>query len=324
MKGNLIRLFVTGALLYLIVTRVDWTEFRTIGAEVRLGHIFVAYLLNLLMVALNTVRWQVLVAALGTRVAILPLTGYYFVCMFFNNFMPTSIGGDVMRVLDLAGHTGKKSSAMASILVERLLGLYALMPISVIAFILLYSSLPKRGIFLVAESGMAVLFLVGTILIRRTTLRKLQPLFRPFEKWIAKMGIREKGGRLYDHLDLYKGRMGVVLAAFVFSILSRVVWIVACWIFGRAIGLDLPPAVFFLLMPLVEVGRMLPISLGGVGIREGMFVIILGLFGVGPTAAVFVSILVYGVFILNGLIGGVIYGLRGFFSNPEGSAGENV
>lgn len=314
MKGNLIRLAVTAGLLVLIVRRVDWGEFARIGADARLDLIAIAYLLNLSMVLVNTWRWQILVRALGTRVSFFRLTGYYFVCMFFNNFMPTSIGGDVMRVLDLSRETGKKSSAMASILVERLLGLYCLFPIGLAAFLILYPELPRRGLFLAAMAGMGILFVAGTVAIRRSTIRLLEPLARPFEKWLARFQIREKGGHLYDFLGHYGGRKGAIAAALALSFISRLVWIYACWIFGQSIGLPLSPVVFFLLMPLVEIGRMLPISLAGMGIREGIFVVILALFGISATSAVFTSVMIYAVFMLNGMLGGIVYGLRGFLA----------
>ena len=321
MKGNLIRLAVTVLLLALVLSRVDWGEFRRIGAGVRPGLVVVGYLLNLLMVALNTYRWRLLVDALGARVSGMRLASYYFVCMFFNNFMPTSIGGDVMRVIDLSRHTGRKETAMASIVVERLLGLYVLFPLCFGAFLLLGEELPERRWFLLAEAGMAAAFLLGTLIIRRRNMRRLEPLLRPFKPMFQRFGLREKAGRFYDTLDFYKGRRREVGGALLLSLLSRAVWVVSCWVLGLAIGIDLRPVHYFLLMPLVEVGRMIPISLNGMGIREGVLVLILGLFGAAEAEAVFLSVLVYGIFLVNGLFGGAVYGLRGFLEKrpaPEG------
>ncbi|MBN1825292.1 MAG: flippase-like domain-containing protein [Candidatus Eisenbacteria bacterium] len=321
MKGKLLRLAVTVFLLALVLSRVDWDDFRRIGAGVRPGLVAIGYALNLVMVALNTVRWRVLVNALGVRVSMLRLGSYYFVCMFFNNFMPTSIGGDVIRVIDLARHTGRKTTAMASIVVERLLGLYVLFPLCLGAFFLLRSDLPERRWFLLAEGGMAAAFFFGTLVIRRRNVRRLEPLLRPFESGLRRFGLREKAAGFYDTLDFYKGRRREVGWALFLSVLSRAVWVVSCWVLGLSIGIDLGPVHFFLLMPLVEVGRMIPISLNGMGIREGVLVIVLGLFGTGEAEAVFLSVLVYGIFLINGLLGGVVYGLRGFFDPkpaPEG------
>jgi len=315
LKGNLIRLTVTFLLLALILRRVDWAEFVRIGAGARIDLVVGAYLLNLSMVFVNTLRWRILVRALGTTVGFFRLSGYYFVCMFFNNFMPTSIGGDVMRVLDLSRHTGKKSSAMASIVVERFLGLYSLFPLGLGAFLILRPTLPSRDLFLAATIGMALLFFAITVVIRRSTIRHFAPLARPFEKWMVRFQVREKGGRLYDYLDFYKGRKRAVAVSLFLSLASRAVWIMACWIFGRSIGLPLSPIVYFLLMPIVEIGRMIPISLAGLGIREWLFIVILARFGIDSTYAVFVSMLIYGVFIVNGLLGGIVYGVRGFYAD---------
>ncbi len=318
MRGNLIRLIITGILVWVILSRVNGEEFVTLLKDVDLRLVALGYLLNLVMVALNSVRWGELVKPLGVHVSFMRLTGYYFVCMFFNNFMPTSIGGDVMRVFDLSKHTGKKSSAMASIMVERLLGLYALFPISIIAFLLLGPSLPDRDLFLLAEAGMLALFVAGTVLIRRRTLRMLVPLLGPVRAWLEKSGLPDRMRRLYDFLDHYKEDRGAVFRAAALSVLSRVVWIYGCYVFSLAINLDVDPLVFFLMMPVVEVGRMLPISLAGIGIREGLLVFILARFGVEATPAIVLSLIIYGVFLLNGLIGGVVYGVRGFLSPARG------
>lgn len=318
MRANLIRLIITGLLVWVILSRVNGEEFVTLLKAVDPGLIAIGYVLNLVMIALNSMRWGELVKPLGIRVSFARLTGYYFVCMFFNNFMPTSIGGDVMRVFDLSKHTGKKSSAMASIMVERLLGLYALFPISILAFLLLGSSLPDRQLFLMAEGGMLVLFVIGTVLIRRRTLRLLVPLLGPVRAWLEKSGLPDRMRRLYDFLDYYKEERGAVFRAAVLSVLSRLGWIYACHIFALAIGIELNPLVFFLMMPIVEVGRMLPISLAGIGIREGLLVFILARFGVEATPAIVLSLIIYGVFLVNGLIGGIVYGVRGFLSPARG------
>ncbi|MFH1277403.1 MAG: lysylphosphatidylglycerol synthase transmembrane domain-containing protein [Candidatus Eisenbacteria bacterium] len=324
MTGKIIRLIITVVLVGFVISRVDWGEFRSVLGEVRVGLLLLGYALNLVMVALNTWRWRVLVRPLGAIVSLPRLASYYFVCMFFNNFMPTSIGGDVMRVLDLARHTKDRSSAMASIMVERLLGLYALFPIGIVAFAALYPGLPERGWFLVAEAGMAALFLFGTLAIRRRTIRRIEPLLRPLTPMLERFDAKRKAGRLYDCLDAYKDRKGPVLAALLLSLLSRAVWVYSCWVLAESVGIDLRPAHFFLIMPLVEVGRMLPISLSGIGIREGVMILMLRLFGVTDTQSVFLAILIYGIFVFNGLIGGVVYGLRGFFGGsreaPEGGS----
>jgi hypothetical protein len=312
LKKNLIRLVITVGLLALVLSRVDRSEFARLGGEVDRGLLAAGYLLNLVMVVLNTYRWQILVRPLGARVGLARLTSYYFVCMFFNNFMPTSIGGDVVRVLDLARDTGQRSSAMASVLVERLLGLYVLLPISVVAFLLLAPELPERGSFLAAEGAMAALFVLGTLAIRRSTLRRAEPLLRPFTPVLTRFHARERVSRLYDSLDIYKKSGGAVLAAFLLSLLSRSVWVYSCWVLARALDIRLSVAHFFLLMPLVEIGRMLPLSLAGIGIREGVMLLLLRLFGVGDTRAIFLALLIYGIFIVNGLLGGIVYGVRGF------------
>lgn len=324
MIGKIIRLVVAAVLLAFVLSRLDFAELRRVAVSVRVDLLVLGYVLNLVMVALNTWRWQVLVRPLSAIVSLPRLASYYFVCMFFNNFMPTSIGGDVVRVLDLSRHTGDRSSAMASILVERLFGLYVLLPLCLGAFAILRPELPEQRWFLVAEAGMAAVFVFGTVALRRRTLRRLEPLLRPVAPVLERFDAKRKAGRLYDYLDAYKGRKTALVVALVLSLVSRSVWIYSCWVLALSVGIDLRPVHFFLIMPLVEVGRMIPLSLSGIGIREGVMLVLLRLFGVADTPAILLAFLIYGIFVFNGLIGGIVYGVRGFFDGAERAAKEEA
>jgi hypothetical protein len=311
-KGRILRFAVTILLLAFVVSRVDLRELAAMARAVDPRLVALGYALHVVMIVLNAWRWQLLVRAQGALLGLARLTSYYFVCMFFNTFTPTSVGGDVARVIDLSRHTGRRSTALASVLVERIAGLFVLLPVSLVGLALSYRALSGgRGLFVYLEGLLVLVLATATALLASTrregALRRLPLAGRLLER----PTVANRIASVHAALDVYRGRRGVLAAVIGISAASRALWIVSCYVFGRALRIDAPLSAYLLVIPLVEVARMVPISLSGLGIREGAVVVLFAFFGVASSAALGLSILVYAPFLLNGLAGGVIYATRG-------------
>lgn len=321
--GRLFRVAVTAGLLVFIVSRVDlremWNHLSVLDARL----IALGYALHLAMVVLNAWRWQMLVQAQGTRVGFGRLLSYYFVGIFFNTFTPTSIGGDVTRVIDLARHTGRRSTALASILVERVIGLFVLLPVSLLGLLAAYPHIQSgRSVLLYLEGLLVFVLLAAFALVRVDRARALLGRVPIVGRLAVRPSVARRVANVQEALDVYRGRGGLLWRVFAISVASRAVWILSCFVFGIALTVSAPLASYFLVIPLVEVARMVPVSLSGLGIRETAIVALFGLFGVPPAAALALSILVYAPFLVNGLLGGVVYALRGRTGATPGDADE--
>jgi uncharacterized protein (TIRG00374 family) len=310
--ARLLRVAVTLGLLALVLSRVNPAEMATLARTVVPSLVLLGFALHLVMVCLNAWRWQLLVRAQGTSLGLSRLIAYYFVCMFFNTFTPTSIGGDVARVIDLARHTGRRATALASVLIERVIGLLVLLPVSLLGLVLSLSHLAgHRWLFIYLEG-----ILVGVLAVAFAFLRveRAHGTFRrvPILGALAERpGVKVRVKNVQEALDVYKEERRVLTTAFWISLLSRATWIVSCAVFGKALGIEIPVASYFLVIPLVEVARMVPISLSGIGVREGAIVFLMSFFGVSSSAALALSILIYAPFLVNGLAGGLLYAARG-------------
>ncbi len=312
MIARALRVLVTLLLLAFVLSQVDMRELTALARSVDVRLILLGYGLHLAMIVLNAWRWQILVRAQGAILRIPRLVSYYFVGMFFNTFTPTSIGGDVARVLDLSKHTGRRSTAFASILVERVVGLLVLLPVSLAGLAFSYPHLNGgRAPFLYLE-GLLVAVLAATVaFLEVERARALLDRIPLVGRIVSRPAIQRRVASVQEALDVYRGKRGVLSAAFWISVASRGIWILSCYTFGRALGIGAPIASYFLVIPLVEVARMVPISLSGLGIREGAIVVLFSFFGVASSAALGLSILVYAPFLVNGLIGGLVYAARG-------------
>jgi uncharacterized protein (TIRG00374 family) len=302
------RLLVSGALLAFVISRIDRHELGSILSGMDLTLLILAQVACFCMIGLNALRWWIMLRAQGTFISLPLAIYYYFFGAFFNSFMPTSIGGDLIRVMSVCEHTGRRSIALASVAVERLLGFFTLVPLSLVGIALTFRDFQSPRLLLGIElAAMAIFALVGILLNERVAMGILS-LLRPILSRIPRVEVEEKLRSVYDSVSLYGKKPGTLALGFLVSLLSRAVWIFGWYLVAVGLGLhQVTLARLFTVIPLVELARMAPISLGGLGVREGTFAALMSQFGVATTPAIVLSFLFYFLSIVNGLVGGGLY-----------------
>ena len=247
----------------------------------------------------STTRWYLLAGVLGFSGRWLTYLNYYFSGMFFNLFMPTSIGGDVMKVFFISRGKGAREKILASysVLADRLLGLCSLLVMGAIAVILSPDILPSPFSTLLVWSGAGVVCaLFCAPLLERAVGSRLGPMV---EKILRILLIFWKHPR-------------VLVICLVFSAIVQAVCILICILIGREMGIDVPALLYFAAFPLVALLTMIPISFSGIGVREGGFVYFLGLHGVPSAQAMMLSLAFFAVQVAASLAGGIVYSTGGY------------
>jgi uncharacterized membrane protein YbhN (UPF0104 family) len=217
---------------------------------------------------------------------------------FVGNFLPSTIGGDVLRVSRLSSTaTAPGAASFASVVVERLTG-WIVLPALTLAGLLLQPSLLRLGL----ASHVALLLSVGTLLLLTAILtlagsRRLAGRFAANEGWTRFIGAVHLG---VDGLRRRPGAAAGVLAVATIYQLSNVV---AAYLSTRALGLHLPMAALLAFTPAVAIAQVLPLSLNGLGVREGAFVLFLSPLGVSAGQAIAVGLLVYAMTLTVSLLG---------------------
>jgi uncharacterized protein (TIRG00374 family) len=319
-----LRLGLGLALLAYVLWRVDLAEAARVLAQADLWLLGAAFLLTAVaMVALTATRWQRVVAVQGAHVPLPRLAQYFLVGYFYSMFTPGSIGGDVHRVLKLGqelearGTTSATLVAMAAVATERLLGLLGLLPVGLAGFALLSVwlgspqavRLAGQREFIAVLTALSVAVLSAPFWMRPRVLR----LFRgPYEWFVNLRPLRrfklgERLEHMYNAAALYLDRPATLLVPFGLSLLSRLTWVAAAYLTGRAIGVHLSYAHYMAVLAITELVRMLPISLGGIGVREGAFIVLLAPFGVPREQAFMLSALFYLMLMALGLVGGIMH-----------------
>jgi len=281
----------------------------SIGDTLRHAHgewLAAAALLLVFSNVVGSYQWHRLLGGVGIRIPFWKTWAYYHVGLFFNNFLPANIGGDIARVVDASRHGPTRAAAFSTVLMDRLIGTLAL------AGLALVTTLPAVDHFhlRLAYLALAAFFTFGVVV--------MWALFHPallpaIERLLSRVGF----GRLKPHLDELAGRMQgfrsqrrVLIELFLLATVTQVSRIGVHVLVARALSLGIALPYFFLFVPLVAVIVSLPISLNGIGVREGAGMVLFGLVGVSRTHAFSLQFTTYLVAVAVSLLGGLIFLLR--------------
>jgi len=249
-------------------------------------------------------RWQRLLRAQHVEVESKRLTESMWVSMFFNNFLPSNIGGDVVRIADTAPAAGSKTLAMTVILVDRVLGLSALVIIAssgaLVASVLGVHIPGARWLWL--ATGLAAIAAIFVIAIPQLVGHMLTPVRALNRPWLD-----ERAQRLEDAVIKFRNAPSALLGAFGGALVVQIT-IVAFYLL-TAEGLSVPLPIFLgaVLIPVSLVVQMAPISINGFGVREAVFAFFFRRFGLPTDAAVALSLVSTGMVMGLSLVGGVLF-----------------
>jgi uncharacterized membrane protein YbhN (UPF0104 family) len=300
-----IRIAVSVLLLSWIAYRTNWSEVGGKFASLRVEMWFAAVGLYMLAQFACARRWQLFSRELQFEHSLPQYCGYYFIGMFFSLLLPTSVGGDVMRVWYLNGDSGRKWAALASVFLERLNGLLILIAVACIGVVISPIAMPWWMVASVwGIAGAACLGLAATPLLQR---------------WPRLSETRREQLKMFVEL-MRSPRM--FIESTTMSILVQVAGVMILWCLGEALGLNVPVAYYCVLGPLVSLLMLLPISVNGMGVREGATVLLLAPVGVDSATALSLAFLWFMAGVAVSAMGGVVY-LFGTEAKAEHAAMSN-
>lgn len=249
-------------------------------------------------------RSSMFLGHLGMRHTVAVLTKYYFIGNFFNLFMPELVGRDLARGYYLYNSGDRKSESVSSIVAERFNGAAALFTISLIAALAGWALGMEVVRFNVVRGIAAVfgLFLVVTaVIMHRRTEQALESL-------LARFGATRLRTGLVFARDVitYCKSPALMARTFAVSLVFQFSGVVATWLIALSLGDSTGFEYFAVILPMIWVVGMLPVSINGLGVREGAFVVLFGAVGMPQETAMAISLLWFAQNIGLGIIGGVL------------------
>ena len=307
-----------------LFTAQGWHDLFFTFAQARIPYLLGSIGVGILVTLSSTIKWYMLLRSQGLMVTFWRLFAYYIIGKFFNLVLPTSLGGDVVRMYQLGQYTERRADAAASVFVERFTGLITLVLLTLVAVVInlhLFNLSWLTFALIVATGGM---ILVSWLIIDK---RLVELVRRLFGKRIQPLGsLLDKITTFHDAVLAYKDDPVALLIAFVNSLIFHLLAVVNVWISARALGLDLSLLDLMAAVPIILFIMNLPISIGGIGLMEFAYSFILGIYGATPTLAISTGLLMRAKSFVYAAVGGLLYALvsDGYFSGTESALDGQV
>lgn len=294
------RLVSLGLIVYLLKFQIDIGELGStiINADIRI--LLIGYFFLSLSIIISAFRWRAILKYDGQAVDILTLTELYYIGQFYNMTLPGSLGGDAIKAYKTADQGQDSGKLAASVPMERLGGLLALVVMLLIGSFIAPISIRLRLLLLIVA--------VGVVCVCSVTATDHG---RRIGEYIASTTLITNRGWSNDILNMISTfrnlrQYDFVAIILTYSLIYFGVSLLTLHSIGRAFGTILPIPFLMAVIPIVRLANQLPISVGGLGVRESLFVYFFDLIGISPEIAVTIGLANYLLQAINGFVGGLL------------------
>jgi len=299
-----IKVAVSVGLLVLLFSRVDLSRLWSVARQASPAWLAAALLMYLGMVLASALRWGVLLRAQHVRLPFSFLTQSFLVATFFNNFLPSNIGGDVVRITDTAPAAGSKTLATTVVLIDRGLGLLglALMAATGASLMRRMAVGPVGPGMLWAGFGLGAIVATPALLIPETATKLLQPLRIFHQEWVD-----ERIAKLTYALTRFKETPTALAGCFAGAVLVQGILVLFYVAIARSMNIPIGFAELAVIVPVSFIVQMIPLSVNGFGVREATCGFYFTRLGLPLESALLVSFVGAALIMLFSLSGGVAY-----------------
>lgn len=296
---TLLRAVVSAGVLAIMLSLLPWSEVRAALGRLSLQLWSLLVLGFVVGHAVGVFKWRMVVNAGRAGLGVYDATRCYAAGLFTNLCLPSIVGGDVLRATMAARATGRTEAAVLGSVADRLIDTLALAILAVAGGVLAGAIAEDRiwrmlaaGVVLGGVAAAAALFALSR---------------RPLARWPARM--RRRVARTLVALRRLRRAPGVTAGALVLSVAIQSGFVLLNIAIGRALGIALPAAVWFFAWPAAKIAGLMPVSLGGLGVRDATFAGLLATLDVPPATGVVASLVWQSVLVGGGLLAAGWWGL---------------
>ncbi len=299
-----LKAIVSAGLLAILFSRVDVTRLWSYARDASPAWLSGALFLYLLMVLASAWRWGLLLRAQQVNLPFTALTSSFLVATFFNNFLPSNIGGDVVRISDTARAAGSKTLATTVVLIDRGIGLLALALMAASGATMMHRMAvgPVGPGVLWAGFGLGAIVATPALLIPQSMTKLLQPLRVFHQEWVD-----ERLAKLTDALTRFKETPAALAGCFAGAIAVQGLLVLFYLAIARSMNIPIGFAELAVVVPISFIVQMLPVSMNGFGVREATFGFYFTQLGLPLESALLVSFMGAALIMLFSLSGGLAY-----------------
>lgn len=301
----LLRVGISGGLLAWVLSSLDLASMWQHAKLLNPWGWAAALVLSIVSQSLCSVRWWTLATALGIRAGVTRIWRLYAEGLFFSLCLPSSIGGDVVKVFRISPTKNGRVLAALSVAADRVSGLIAILIIGMAA--LSGRALEVSGLATLGIGAGFLLAACAAVLLGMAIMRRVH----------ASLAAEGRLAKILRPLVPYQDRPGVLIAAIGQSIVIQLMNATIIVALGWGLGLQIPLVAYYSVAPLVALAMALPLSINGVGVREGLIVVLLREYGVAADLSAALGLLWFTVTVTNGLLAGLVYALAPKLTHEE-------
>jgi glycosyltransferase 2 family protein len=310
----LAKLAVSFGLMYLLYRKMPLADIEELMLSLDLRYLPYVFVILLVNTFLSAWKWHILLRSDGVEISLLTLTGSYLIGSFLNMFLPSNIGGDSYRVIDIMRRSKDAMRSATSVFADRLSGFLALVTLSLISSIFVVVKTRDMFFFYLP---LAIFFLIICLILAIYNQNVIKRI-------IGMVGLHrfsvltENIDKIFLSFSRYGSRFDTVAKVMVISFSFQFLVIVIVFLLAKSLGVSIPFFYFSAFVPLISLMEALPISIYGVGVRDIGYVFFFGSVGMGDLQTRSLAVLFLMMAIVYSLFGGIVLLVRILF--PDTSA----
>jgi uncharacterized membrane protein YbhN (UPF0104 family) len=300
------KVIVSLGLIVFLLMKISPGRLVTVMEATRPGYLVLAFSIFFASGLLGSFQWHLLLRAGGIALPFSKSFQLYFVGLFFNNFLPANVGGDIVKIYDVSRFGNDPHQVLAITLLDRVIGITGLCLLAAVASLLLIGrgGIDNLRIYLIVFAGCIAPIVALTV--NRRLSGVVKGLFRGITWW----GLGGRFGIIFEHLGGFRRLRILLLKLTLLAIVVQLLRVGTHIAVGKALGIAMSPETalyFFVFIPLLGLLMILPISINGLGVREGTSVLLFVQIGLLAEQAFLMEFITYVVMVGVSLVGGAIF-----------------
>jgi len=248
-------------------------------------------------------RWEMLLRAVNIRLPLKRVLISFSGGTFFSLFLPSTIGGDFMRSLDLAAHTQKPREVVATVFLDRLSGYVGLVTLALLSMLFGWRFLRDSTVLFSVAIITILLIFILLVLFNKFLYSKINKFLDSSSAGKIREAIRD----LHQEIHIFRHKKRMILNNLIVSFIIQAMSPVSFYVIASSLGIKINVMYFFIFLPIIGAITLLPISIGGLGLRDATTIFFFAKAGVSKDLAFAMSLLSFLFILVYGAIGGLIY-----------------
>jgi glycosyltransferase 2 family protein len=305
---GLVQVIIGIGALALVFVRSDAHGLMEALRNTRVAYLPLAVAASFAVTWLMSYRWKTILEAGQVHVGTGRLFRYYLIGIFFTSFVPGGgVSGDVARLIYVDREVRDKALVLSTLVYERLIGVFTLLLIGLAATLMTRASRQTDPMIYSSEAILALAFLAIATLMSDFVSSRLARVIRAIGRRTRTVRLAEAAARTLESVSELRRDPILLLRTSLISVLIRVTWSLGCYVVAWAMGLPIGVLTLFAFISVVDLVRLMPISVGGLGVREWAIIALFATLDITREQALTFSILAFAPIYLNAIVGGVLY-----------------